>query len=59
MKKRAAKKPEFYEGKEAAQRFESLLDTVLTVPKDKILELEKGARKKSGAEKKNRKEGAD
>lgn len=55
MSKRASKKPEFHTGKEAVQRFENMMDAVLSVSKDKILELEDAAQqKKSGAKKKKR-----
>ncbi|MCW0219418.1 MAG: hypothetical protein OJI67_13920 [Prosthecobacter sp.] len=54
MKKRAAKKTEFHEGSEAVQRFESMMEAVLTVPKDKILELEKQEVEKKNAAKKKR-----
>lgn len=54
MKKRATKKTEFYEGEEAVQRFDNMMEAVLAVPKDKILELEKQEAEKKNAAKKKR-----
>lgn len=54
MAARKTKKTTFHEGKEAQKRFDSMMDAVLSVPKDRVLELEKAERAKKSATKKDK-----
>ena len=54
MPARKPKKTTFHEGEEAAKRFDSMMDAVLSVPKSRILEIEKAGREKKSAAKKKK-----